>query len=101
MAAPGIRPQNRRHPMKPAEKGKQKLLKVQGTRMILPLAPGSITSLWARAASASGICLPTTGFRSEASGERKAEASQGSGDQDDFAARAGLHHFFVGAGGFG
>src|SRR5216684_7606063 len=35
----------------------------------------------------------------EASGERKAEASQSSGDQDDFAARAGLHYFFVGAGG--
>src|SRR5260370_25163553 len=35
----------------------------------------------------------------EASGERKAEASQSSGDKDDFAARAGLHYFFVGAGG--
>src|SRR5713101_8126049 len=35
----------------------------------------------------------------EASGERKAEASQSSGDQDDFADGAGLHYFFVGAGG--
>jgi len=35
---------------------------LQGTRMILPTAPDSITSLCARAASASGICFPTTGF---------------------------------------
>ena len=35
---------------------------LQGTRMIFPAAPDSITSLCARAASASGICFPTTGL---------------------------------------
>src|SRR6266404_427054 len=33
----------------------------QGTRMIWPLAPGSRISLCARATSARGNCLPTTG----------------------------------------
>jgi hypothetical protein len=37
------------------------LLGLHGTNTILPKAPGSRTSLWARGASASGSSFPTTG----------------------------------------